>query len=78
LARFRIYEMSSDIKDSKIDGKDSKTDRLKDAKKNLPWVEKYRPVSLKEVVGHHELVSRLVLISQKGNMPNLLFSVNLA
>ncbi|KAA8493915.1 Replication factor C subunit 2 [Porphyridium purpureum] len=39
-----------------------------------PWVEKYRPVKLEDVVGNEPLVGRLRLIAQHGNMPNMLLS----
>ncbi|KAJ1919312.1 replication factor C subunit 4 [Mycoemilia scoparia] len=44
------------------------------SKQELPWVEKYRPVTLKDVVGNDETVSRLNIIAQSGNMPNLILS----
>ncbi|KAI7834083.1 replication factor C subunit 4 [Kickxella alabastrina] len=40
----------------------------------LPWVEKYRPSELKDVVGNHETVDRLNVISLSGNMPNLILA----
>ncbi|ORX80990.1 putative RFC4-DNA replication factor C, 37 kDa subunit [Basidiobolus meristosporus CBS 931.73] len=40
----------------------------------LPWVEKYRPVELKDVVGNEETVSRLQVIAKDGNIPNLIIS----
>lgn len=40
----------------------------------LPWVEKYRPTNLSEVVGNEDVISRLRVIAQNGNMPNLLLS----
>ncbi|KAI9101280.1 P-loop containing nucleoside triphosphate hydrolase protein [Phlyctochytrium arcticum] len=40
----------------------------------LPWVEKYRPVVLKDIVGNEETVSRLQIIGQEGNMPNIIIS----
>ena len=41
----------------------------------LPWVEKYRPATLDDVVGNTEAVARLKAIARDGNMPNLIFSV---
>ena len=41
----------------------------------LPWVEKYRPIDMKDVVGNEEAVTRLQVIAQEGNMPNLILSV---
>jgi len=40
----------------------------------LPWVEKYRPHGLKEVVGHDEITHRLKSYVEKRNMPNMLFA----
>eukprot|EP00121_Abeoforma_whisleri_P010161 Awhi_evm1s9365 len=41
---------------------------------DLPWVEKYRPLVLDDVVGNEETVSRLKVIAENGNMPNLILS----
>ena len=41
----------------------------------LPWVEKYRPRVLADIVGNEEIVGRLQVIARTGNMPNLLLSV---
>ncbi|OZJ03397.1 Replication factor C subunit 4 [Bifiguratus adelaidae] len=40
----------------------------------LPWVEKYRPTLLSEIVGNEETVHRLSLIAKEGNMPNVIIS----
>ncbi|CAM9490745.1 unnamed protein product [Ectocarpus fasciculatus] len=39
-----------------------------------PWVEKYRPQSLADVVGNAEAVSRLAAIAQAGNLPNIILA----
>ncbi|EQC38291.1 replication factor C subunit 2 [Saprolegnia diclina VS20] len=39
-----------------------------------PWVEKYRPTTLSQVVGNNETVSRLRVIAREGNMPNIIIS----
>eukprot|EP01132_Coremiostelium_polycephalum_P007847 gene7847-9661_t len=41
---------------------------------NLPWVEKYRPKEIKDIVGNEETVSRLESISQDGNLPNIIIT----
>jgi replication factor C subunit 2/4 len=41
---------------------------------NIPWVEKYRPLELKDLVGNEETLKRLEIISKEGNMPNLIIS----
>lgn len=40
-------------------------------------VEKYRPQFVKDVVGNVDAVSRLQVIAEEGNMPNLILSVSL-
>jgi replication factor C subunit 2/4 len=40
----------------------------------VPWVEKYRPRSLKDVLGNEDTVLRLRAIAQDGNIPNLILS----
>jgi replication factor C subunit 2/4 len=41
---------------------------------DTPWVEKYRPRLLTEVVGNEETTSRLAAIASDGNLPNLIIS----
>jgi replication factor C subunit 2/4 len=38
----------------------------------LPWVEKYRPTTLADVVGNQQCISMLATFAQKGNLPNVL------
>ncbi len=38
-------------------------------------VEKYRPMYVREIVGNKEAVERLQVISEEGNMPNIILSV---
>mmetsp|Transcript_21714 Transcript_21714/g.35160 ORF Transcript_21714/g.35160 Transcript_21714/m.35160 type:complete len:336 (+) Transcript_21714:232-1239(+) len=40
----------------------------------LPWVEKYRPTKIADIVGNAEAVERLGAMAQTGNMPNLIFT----
>lgn len=40
----------------------------------LPWVEKFRPTLVKDIVGNVEAVSRLQVIADTGNMPNIILS----
>ena len=35
-----------------------------------PWLEKYRPEHVKDIVGNEETVGRLEVLAQQGNMPN--------
>ena len=40
----------------------------------MPWVEKYRPVLLRDVVGNEDTVARLQIIAEEGNMPNIIIA----
>ncbi|KAF5373241.1 hypothetical protein D9615_007433 [Tricholomella constricta] len=40
---------------------------------NLPWVEKYRPVTLDDVVSHKDITSTIEKFIQKNRLPHLLF-----
>jgi len=40
----------------------------------MPWVEKYRPQRLHEIVGNPEVVGRLSTIAAQGNCPNLILA----
>ncbi|CEI89119.1 Putative P-loop containing nucleoside triphosphate hydrolase protein [Rhizopus microsporus] len=40
----------------------------------LPWVEKYRPIYLKDIVGNEDVIARLMTIAKDGNMPNLILT----
>ena len=39
-----------------------------------PWIEKYRPELLADIVGNQEAISRLSAIAQVGNLPNIILS----
>lgn len=41
----------------------------------LPWLEKYRPTDFRDVVGNDETLSRLAVIAEQGNMPNIIITV---
>lgn len=43
-------------------------------KENLPWIEKYRPNSLAEVVGHEGIIDRLKSYVKLNRVPNMLFA----
>ncbi|CAM9599462.1 unnamed protein product [Ectocarpus sp. 6 AP-2014] len=38
----------------------------------VPWVEKYRPNKLDDVVGNEQTLDRLKVIAEEGNMPNVI------
>lgn len=40
----------------------------------LPWVEKYRPKVLDDVVGNEDTIERLKVIARDGNMPHMIIS----
>ncbi|KAF8506713.1 P-loop containing nucleoside triphosphate hydrolase protein [Russula emetica] len=40
----------------------------------LPWVEKYRPCVLDDIVGNGDTISRLKVIAKDGNVPHLIIS----
>lgn len=39
-----------------------------------PWIEKYRPQKLNDIVGNAEAVERLQAIAQMGNLPNIILA----
>jgi replication factor C subunit 2/4 len=39
-----------------------------------PWLEKYRPQVMKDIVGNEDTVGRLEVLAQQGNMPNLILT----
>ncbi|KIM34470.1 hypothetical protein M408DRAFT_96473 [Serendipita vermifera MAFF 305830] len=40
----------------------------------LPWVEKYRPAVLEDVVGNEDTIDRLKVIAKEGNCPHIIIS----
>ncbi|KAK1938362.1 putative replication factor C3 protein [Babesia divergens] len=39
----------------------------------VPWVEKYRPESFDEIISHEDIMSTLMIFTEKGQLPHLLF-----
>jgi replication factor C subunit 3/5 len=54
-----------------IDDKFSKDIQI--SKSSLPWVEKYRPNSLDELIAHEEIISILNKLIESHKLPHLLF-----
>jgi replication factor C subunit 3/5 len=42
-------------------------------KDSLPWVEKYRPNSLEELIAHEEIIQILNKLIESNKLPHLLF-----
>ncbi|KZV94148.1 P-loop containing nucleoside triphosphate hydrolase protein [Exidia glandulosa HHB12029] len=45
-----------------------------EASYDLPWVEKYRPLKLDDVVGNIDTIERLKVIAREGNCPHIIIS----
>jgi hypothetical protein len=41
---------------------------------DVPWIEKYRPLYLKDIVANNDTINRLQTIAKDGNMPHLLLT----
>ncbi|CAH8462856.1 unnamed protein product [Schistosoma rodhaini] len=39
-----------------------------------PWVEKYRPIELKDIVGNENTICRLSVFARDGNLPNIIIA----
>ena len=64
-------ENSNAMSSSSVSNKKAKTSS---SGYQMPWIEKYRPQTLDEVVGNEETVLRLQAIAEDGNLPNLILS----
>ena len=42
-------------------------------RKGLPWVEKYRPSELDEILAHEEIISTIRTLIKENKLPHLLF-----
>jgi DNA polymerase III delta prime subunit len=49
-------------------------ENIKNLRSHQPWVEKYRPVNLSDVVGNEEIIKNLKHIAEEGNCPNMILS----
>ncbi|KAH9930319.1 P-loop containing nucleoside triphosphate hydrolase protein [Fomitopsis serialis] len=64
--------MDSDEDQRKGKGSATGTDEQYD-KDNLPWVEKYRPVTLDDVVSHKDIIGTIEKFIEANRLPHLLF-----
>ncbi|KAF8906261.1 P-loop containing nucleoside triphosphate hydrolase protein [Gymnopilus junonius] len=62
-----------DVQTSLSKGKGKAVDRDPPADDNLPWVEKYRPVNLDDVVSHKDIITTIERFIEKNRLPHLLF-----
>ena len=67
-------EDENDIEMLDIQTTSSKNSDVICKSKHTPWLEKYRPTKLDDIVGNEEAVSRLVHFSRQGNLPNIIIS----
>ncbi|KAJ4286559.1 Subunit of heteropentameric Replication factor C (RF-C) [Collariella sp. IMI 366227] len=58
--------------DNAAKGKRSAANLPVDAEDNLPWVEKYRPVSLSDVSGHQDILATINKFVDSNRLPHLL------
>ena len=60
--------------DEKMDKNDSipSIGNNKKVSMSVPWLEKYRPKNLDDIVGNNETINRLKIIGKYGNMPNII------
>ncbi|MCP9258560.1 Replication factor C subunit 5 [Dirofilaria immitis] len=65
----RLLEMTPQF-DSEPYGKAFANEQIK---VNMPWVEKYRPASLTELVSREEIISTLTKLINENRLPHLLF-----
>ena len=56
--------------ESKLDKKEKV---VNNNKKQLPWVEKYRPKQIDDIISHQAIISSLKNVIQKKSLPHLLF-----
>lgn len=64
-----LMKMTLDTKEVSLS--DTKVIALEE---NLPWVEKYRPKKIRDIVGNKEIIDRLNIIVKEGNLPNIIIS----
>ncbi len=61
-------ESKMDVVDDVVEDTTVRTD-----KDTMPWVEKYRPKSLTELIAHEEIIHILNKLIESNKLPHLLF-----
>lgn len=47
-------------------------DRKKESNEKLPWIEKYRPSSLSDIISNQDIISTITRLLDSNKLPNLL------
>lgn len=51
---------------------EEKRTKLEERQRGLPWVEKYRPASMDDLLGHEDITRTIIHLIDSGTMPHLL------
>lgn len=54
--------------------KSGQVTEIKKSHHNLPWIEKYRPHTFKDIVGNEDTIARLEVFASTGNVPNIIIA----
>jgi replication factor C subunit 3/5 len=69
-----IRDVSASFKKGKGKGKEKSIEEVAEADSDLlPWVEKYRPATLEDLVSHKDITSTIEKFIEKSRLPHLLF-----
>ncbi|PSN44416.1 Replication factor C subunit 2 [Blattella germanica] len=68
-----IMEIDKEIQPSTSKAAGS-TQQIETKKSHLPWIEKYRPHTFKDIVGNEDMVARLAVFAKTGNVPNIIIN----
>jgi len=67
------YKMAAVVESSESMEMSEETATAPNPKSQLPWVEKYRPNSLDELIAHEEIIQILNRLIESNKLPHLLF-----
>ncbi|PFH32307.1 putative replication factor C subunit 4 [Besnoitia besnoiti] len=67
-------EMSSSVRAERESARPSQGEKQDATSLDSIWIEKYRPETLDDVVGNDQVMRRLRIIAQEGNMPHLMLA----